>query len=482
MSTFYKYRQSQRSRDHLTRSGFDPEQLRREYAQTRGHQAAQQTARPKPQGHHTPSFFERAKALLAGRASGDHTRDQISRVIAWPAALVVSCGLPAFDGHVAQAEAIGSFRAELQHSLDPSSPQLGKLEETTAMSDNRQPYEPQTFIPRPIYGQEEASPTPDAIIEPQLPLIHVVRLNVHQPPAVSDGNLLVQLWILALTLGGAALAWSHIYQRRLLQLKVVSPRQEPADHKPAMEETSDRPSWSHTLSVATRQGLVRAENQDAVWGCQFRSDCSALIVCDGAGGIEGGREASQQAIGTMSAHLIERYESQERLTLKDLTRAIQLAREANQTAKLQGVTTAIVALMRGDELIYATLGDGALSVLWPDGMVTHLQATHHTAGQPSNIITAFVGHACQVPPRVGWQRLEPGCLVMLMSDGASDIFPFDDLALNRTAHWQALVDQPLTYADHFLQQLEQARDEGGAYYHSDNLSLGLMGLQEISHG
>ena len=71
---------------------------------------------------------------------------------------------------------------------------------------------------------------------------------------------------------------------------------------------------------------------------------------------------------------------------------------------------------------------------------------------------------------------------MLMSDGASDIFPFEDYALNRAAHWDALDAMPEDYADQFLQQLEEARDECGAYLHTDNLSLGLMGLTEVSHG
>ena len=503
-------------------------------------QAPAQQPPMQPPMQQSPGFFDRARDLLRGRSSQDRGRDQVVRALAWPTALVASVSLLALEGQNAVAEPPGFFNPETVSSPEPLHLQLGLEEEIAPMSD-----------PSPTNESESQSEDlrSDGPVQEELPLaplvvplhqgqpfVRVTNVTIHQTmmvgmddPAASHPatNLLVKLWLLALTFGSVALALAHLHQRRLLpqskdmqqpsaggqdrpandeSVAVVEedkgqesePQSEPehseqsapsASSLAEQESPSAVPSsFTHTLSVATRQGHVRSENQDAVWGHQFAPDCSALIVCDGAGGVAGGREASQQAVRVMAAHLAHRFNTEGRFGLEDLTRAITLARDTNRDSDLSGITTALLAILQGDELIYATLGDGALSVLWPDGMVTHLQALHHTAGQPDNIINAFIGHDCQVPPRLGWQKLEPGCVTMLMSDGASDIFPFEDYGLNRDAHLNALQQFGASYADKFLVQLEDACDEQGAYLHSDNLSLGLIALgteregEEVSHG
>ena len=487
MSHFHKYSPSQRGRDHLTRSGFDFDDLRREYAHARNQQQVR-TPAPPPPHQQPPGFLDRAKELLLGRRQQDKSRDPMSRAVAWPAALAASISLLGFDAQPAVAQSYGHPSAELTTSPEPLHVQLGHMKELITMPEPDPAHELSPHVAQSIYGQDSGRPKPE--IEMKAPdktslSIRVTQITVKQVPADLRSNPQVVLWLSGLTFGSALLALAHVHHRRVLRQGPIQPKQaikEGGENKAEGAELSQPSPWTHTLSIATRQGLARTENQDAVWGQQFAPDCSALIVCDGAGGVAGGREASQQAVRIMSAHLGNQYEAKGGFELADLTRSIELARETNKSTELTGITTALIAVMQGDELIYATLGDGALSLLWPDGMVTHLQALHHTAGQPENIINAFIGHDCQVPPRVGWQKLEPGCLVMLMSDGASDIFPFEDYALNRPAHWQALEAMPEIYADRFLQQLEEARDESGAYLHVDNLSLGLIGLKEVSHG
>jgi serine/threonine protein phosphatase PrpC len=160
-----------------------------------------------------------------------------------------------------------------------------------------------------------------------------------------------------------------------------------------------------------------------------------------------------------------------------LEEAIEIARKEFVSLELEGVTTAIVALLDGDWLHYATLGDGGLSLVWPSGMITETLTPHHQRGRPSNQIGGFIGHNCEVPPRVGSVRLEEGVTVFLMSDGASDLFDLEFYADNREKFSAFLASGMKGLADRFLDQLEQARDEkSGAYLHQDNMTMILAHL------
>ncbi len=245
-----------------------------------------------------------------------------------------------------------------------------------------------------------------------------------------------------------------------------------ADPIPAIVDGSRNPLTLWRLDGASRVGKVRKENQDAFATWDRVGTGPIMVLCDGAGGVEGGKEASENATQSIMASL--------KRALRDpaagpdtgmLERALKEARIAAARKKLSGVTTAIVAVLCGDHLLYATLGDGALAVIWPDGMVTQLLAPHHTAGMPPNVINAYIGGGCDVTARTGSVRLEPGCTVMLMSDGASDLFPFDAFALAHDQQIDAWKNNG-QLADRLLAEIEAARDpKTDAYLHHDNMTL-----------
>ncbi len=322
------------------------------------------------------------------------------------------------------------------------------------------------------------------------PPLHVVRDIVTEgnwadwlaslPAYVSEVDLNQPIFSLAL--GGTLLMTQiiGIRQRHALLNSVAIPAASPQtdlfpDTMPPEAEDAEGPDviFSWESDAATRQGKVREENQDAVLILRFDDGSVVLIVCDGAGGVEGGREASQTSVEAIGAELRQIWEESGRLELLDLKQAISEARQTATEKQLDGVTTALVVLLDQDKMSYATLGDGAVAVVWPDGMVGQVQIPHHTAGLPSNIINAYIGHDCNVPPRVGSLQLEPGAIVMAMSDGASDLFPFEDFALSRDEY--ASLDG---LADHLLGTLEEARDpDTGGWLHSDNLTLAMARLQ-----
>ena len=266
-----------------------------------------------------------------------------------------------------------------------------------------------------------------------------------------------------------------VFQRRAV-LKSLAGKV-PHDQPDLFPETlADLEPEDHTaiwdVDAATRQGQVRSENQDALCVLHLADEIQVIIVCDGAGGIGGGREASQSASHAIASSLQRAWNDQGELTPADLEIAISAARKTAKDKSLEGVTTALLVLLVGDQMHYATLGDGAVSVVWPDGMVGHVQVPHHTLGRPSNEIGAYIGGDCDAPARTGTLRLEPGSVVLAMTDGASDLFNFEDFAGERHK-----LDQVTGLADSLLAQLEEARDPNtGAWLHSDNMTLAIARL------
>lgn len=234
-----------------------------------------------------------------------------------------------------------------------------------------------------------------------------------------------------------------------------------------------RPSWR--TNASSRLGKVRHENQDAFRVVDIPGNRTALIVCDGAGGVEGGKLAAETAAQTLATGLSKAFEDGSTLSWKDVAdTSFARARDAVHEQEEAGITTAIVVLLDGHSLHFATLGDGALSLVWPDGMVQHLLAPHHRRDQPSNVIAGYIGHGCTVPPRIGSLGVEPGSLLLAMSDGVSDLLPFDGIADDREAIIRMIEAPGTKLADHFLAQIEAARDpDSGAYLHHDNMTLAI---------
>ncbi len=234
---------------------------------------------------------------------------------------------------------------------------------------------------------------------------------------------------------------------------------------------------------STRLGKFRSENQDTFTIWQECETSGFLAVFDGAGGIVGGHQAALSAsdicLATMKETSGEGLSAGERLKL-----AIERARKSAKLKELTGLTTAVLVHVKDNILTYATLGDGALAAIWPDGMVSQILVPHHILGQPDNIITGYIGGNCDVPPRTGLVTLEPSTTLMLMSDGASDLFPYQDFAEKREAFANHLINGTQHgLVDNFLTQIEEARDpKTDAYLHDDNMTLVLAHLTERSAG
>lgn len=229
------------------------------------------------------------------------------------------------------------------------------------------------------------------------------------------------------------------------------------------------------IGSESRCGQVRATNQDACYSDQLQDDMGFIVVCDGVGGHPGGAEAAQAAVRYMSTYLSVRLPfASDMLGL--LNDAVQDLQDAFEMVKQTGMTTLIVAVWQQDRLFYATLGDGALYVFFPDQMVQRLLTPHHRLDRPATMITAYIGGACRFTPRLGMVVLPDDSLVMVMSDGVSDLLPLRNIQ-RHLAVYQRYVSRygATSLCCQLLNAIEFARDrETRAWLHNDNLTLAIM--------
>ncbi|MEL6414267.1 MAG: hypothetical protein AAFQ15_04930, partial [Pseudomonadota bacterium] len=97
-----------------------------------------------------------------------------------------------------------------------------------------------------------------------------------------------------------------VFQRRAVSKSLA--RKGPSDQPDLLPETSNDLDPKHQTAIwdvdaATRQGQVRSENQDALNVLHLSDEIQVIIVCDGAGGIGGGREASRSASHAIASSL-----------------------------------------------------------------------------------------------------------------------------------------------------------------------------------
>lgn len=184
----------------------------------------------------------------------------------------------------------------------------------------------------------------------------------------------------------------------------------------------------------TDVGMLRQENQDA-FGTLFLDACGATlaVVCDGMGGVSGGRIASALCLETLKAALADATEITGELLDSALSAANAALRARALSLGLECMgTTVVLAVVTEREAHLLWVGDSR-AYLWHAGVLTRLshdhslvqslvdagtiteeEARHHSR---RNIITRAVGTRDTVEGEqktVAWQT---GDLILLCSDG-----------------------------------------------------------------
>ena len=181
----------------------------------------------------------------------------------------------------------------------------------------------------------------------------------------------------------------------------------------------------------SKTGLVRQRNED-----RFYAKGPLLIVADGMGGYTGGEYASTMVVDTI-VNVIERADI---ITVDVLREAIleanRMVFEKSQSYKeLEGMgTTAVVAYVKDDTLLWAHVGDSRLYIfddtqlrrmtndhsmvqeLVNAGTITEAEVIHHPK---RNMLTRAIGVYDTVEVDTGMVEVHEGERILLCSDGLS---------------------------------------------------------------
>jgi protein phosphatase len=237
-------------------------------------------------------------------------------------------------------------------------------------------------------------------------------------------------------------------------------------------------------AAATDRGRVRPANEDAVF---VNAEAGILIVADGMGGHAAGEVASELAVRTISAELMQALgagatEAQVPDVLRQaIDQANAAIRErAAEDCSMRGMgTTLALALARGARLWLAHAGDsrvylvrqGRIRLLTEDhslvsqmvkaGQITAVEARKHHL---RNVITRSLGFEPDSQAAMQALEWEPGDYLVLCSDGLTAFMEDHEIEAAITG---AGDDLPAVCRD----LIARANERGG----TDNISV-VIGL------
>ncbi len=205
------------------------------------------------------------------------------------------------------------------------------------------------------------------------------------------------------------------------------------------------------FAMKTHPGQVRPLNEDAVGADPV---AGLFLLADGLGGYNAGEIASTMAVSSLLAQLSSDLEQarangtefdprgalHDRITAMNAT----IFRAALNSSAFEGMaTTAVAAWVLGDRLWVAHTGDSRLYRLRGDrleqltrdhsfsqelldaGMVTEEEARLLPA---KNLVTRALGASADVEPEIHDYDVQPGDLMLLCSDGLTEMINYDEIS------------------------------------------------------
>ena len=199
-----------------------------------------------------------------------------------------------------------------------------------------------------------------------------------------------------------------------------------------------------TIYGTTDRGMVRAVNQDAYRVLEeSQTGCSAIVLCDGMGGVHGGEVASAAAVDAFVEYASRRFAEPTTPLAVDVAREaaawanLQVYDRASRDESLRGMgTTLVAAVITPEDAVVVNVGDsrcywlaeGQLQQVTRDhslvqemvdqGMIDSEQARSHPR---KNLITRAVGLERRIRSDVYRLDLRQGDVLLLCSDGLSNL-------------------------------------------------------------
>ncbi len=234
----------------------------------------------------------------------------------------------------------------------------------------------------------------------------------------------------------------------------------------------------------TDVGRTRAANEDAYKFGKFDDGICWAVVCDGMGGVHGGKIASSTAIDVVSQKINKCYNASmdinsiENLLLSSITTANCIVYDRGAADKsLEGMgTTIVAAIFKNGEVCIAHVGDsrayiiseGEIRLITKDhslvqemldlGQITETEFEHHPR---KNIITRAMGVDEKIDIEFDTVEFNKGDALILCSDGLSGLLKKEKiLEMYDQYDFNILADK----------YIEAANDNGGV----DNITVVVM--------
>ncbi len=238
-------------------------------------------------------------------------------------------------------------------------------------------------------------------------------------------------------------------------------------------------------------GLVRQNNED-FW--QQLPEEQFFVLADGMGGHQAGEIASRETVQRLCflfhmhfnarAHAIKAHDlpSTKELLVQMIQKVnktiYQMGHDENQ--KLRGMgTTLCCVYFHQDGLIYAHVGDSRIyhfrkqkltQITQDHSLLRELMDLGQINKQQEeqfaykNIITKAIGSACCVDPSISSMTVEAGDMILMCTDGLSDLVKQDEIQ-------QIMVDTPEQLIVQHL--VAKAKERGG----HDNITVVLIKVE-----
>ncbi len=234
----------------------------------------------------------------------------------------------------------------------------------------------------------------------------------------------------------------------------------------------------------TDVGRTRIANEDAFKYGTFDDGTSWAVVCDGMGGVHGGKIASSTAINMVSQKIRKCYNpamsisSIENLLLSSITTANCIVFDRGESdSELEGMgTTIVAAIIKNNEACIAHVGDSRAYLISDDsiklvtkdhslvqemldiGEITQSEFEHHPI---KNIITRAIGVDEKIEIEFDIIEFNDSDSLILCSDGLSGQVDKDTmLKIYKETEFDSLADK----------YIEVANDNGGI----DNITVVIM--------
>ncbi len=247
------------------------------------------------------------------------------------------------------------------------------------------------------------------------------------------------------------------------------------------------------IAAITDIGSCRQENEDNYCAQQMAGGTAWGIVCDGMGGVNGGRMAARIATDTMQKYFARQIRllqpgGEKSFLMRgfDVTNRAVYDKATSDPEMLGMGTTGVCAYVgsglahivhAGDSRAYLyhegglrqiTRDHSMVQQLVDSGQITREQATLHPQ---KNLITRALGVAANIVPEYNRCEVEAGDILLLCTDGLTNMVQDAEIA-------RVLQEVPFFDATRIL--VDRALQAGG----QDNITVLLMGVEitEVNNG